>query len=279
MMCGWAKERIAASWTGELEAGDEAKLREHLAVCEECTSEMMQLSAMWDRLADLPAPEPSPALQVRWDATLESLGVMRSASAERAKQRRPEAWRFSLASLWPNRPVWQVTVAAACLVLGLAVGSAVAPNFKRSGGTNEIAALREEVANTKEMVALSLLREQSASERLRGVDYSAQMPRMEPEVVKALIQAVNQDASVNVRLAAIDALSRAAGQPQVRKSLEQSLVSQDSPTVQAALIGYLVDARDRQAVGVLREISNRPDLDATVRERAGRATKQLAEFR
>jgi HEAT repeat protein len=156
----------------------------------------------------------------------------------------------------------------------------VGPSLHRSGGgSNEIAVLRQEVANTKEMVALSLLKEQSASERLRGVDYSVQMPRIEPEVVKALIQAVNQDASVNVRLAAIDALSRAAGQPQVRKSLEQSLVSQESPTVQAALIGYLVDARDRQAVDVLREISKRPDLDITVRNRADRATQQLREFK
>ncbi len=279
MMCGWAKERIAASWTGELEASDQTKLRDHLADCPECAAEMMQLSAMWERLADLPAPEPSPALQVRWDATLESLGVTRLATAAPPRHRRPEAWRFSLASLLPNRPVWQVTAAAACLVIGLIVGALLGPDLRRSGSSNEIAALREEVANTKEMVALSLLKEQSASERLRGVDYSVQMPRMEPEVIKALIQAVNQDASVNVRLAAIDALTRAAGQPQVRKSLEQSLVSQESPTVQAALIGYLVDARDRQAVGVLREMANRPDLDITVRERAGRATRQLAEFR
>jgi hypothetical protein len=271
-MCIWAKERIAASWTGELDANEQAKLRDHLEECPECAAEMMQLSAMWERLADIPAAEPSLALQARWDSTLASLGV------QRERQRRPEAWKFSLRALWPNRPVWQVTIAAACLVIGLAVGSYRGVSSRQTS-SGEIAALREEVANTKEMVALSLLKEQSASERLRGVDYSVQMPRIEPDVISALIHAVNQDPSVNVRLAAIDALTRASAQPQVRRSLEQSLTKQDSPTVQAALIGYLVDARDQQAVGTLRQFANRPDLDESVRERAGRATRQLTQFR
>ena len=274
MMCGWAKEQIAASWmytsgSGELEPGDQAKLRHHLAECAECAEEMAQLTGMWERLADLPAPEPGLGLQLRWEATLESLGGVPG-----GKRRTPEAWRFSLAALWPQRPVWQAGIALACLVVGLAVGGRWQGSAK-----SEIAALREEVANTKEMVALSLLREQSPSERLRGVDYSARMPRIEPEVVTALIRAVNQDASVNVRLAAIDALSRASGQPQVRRSLEQALDRQESPTVQAALIGYLVETRDQQALGALRQFSKRPDLEATIRERAGRATQQLTEFK
>lgn len=280
MMCGWAKEQIAASWmykpgTGELAPDDQVKLRHHLSECGECAMEMAQLSAMWERLADMPAPEPSLALQARWDATLESM----AGSVRREKPRRPEAWRFTLAALWPQRPVWQAGIAVLCLVVGLAVGS-----LWQGSGKSEIAALREEVASTKEMVALTLLKEQSASERLRGVDYSTRMPRVEPEVITALIRAVNQDASVNVRLAAIDALARVAGQQAggqvtVRQSLEQSLGAQESPTVQAALIGYLVEARDPKALGTLRQFAQRPDLDDTIRERASRATKQLTEFR
>ena len=70
MMCGHAKELIAASWTGELDTAQEAKLKQHLTGCADCTAEMTQLSAMWERLADLPAPEPSHALAVRWESTL-----------------------------------------------------------------------------------------------------------------------------------------------------------------------------------------------------------------
>ena len=65
----------------------------------------------------------------------------------------------------------------------------------------EIAKLHEEIASTREMVALSLLQQQSATERLRGVDYTGRMQTMEPEVVSALTEAVAHDPSVNVRLA------------------------------------------------------------------------------
>jgi hypothetical protein len=271
MMCGHAKELIAASWTGELDAAEEAKLKQHLGGCADCTQEMNQLSAMWERLADLPAPEPSHALAVRWESTLESL----------IGARRQKSWKFSLASLWPERPVWQVSIAVACLAVGLMAGSYGFRGRAEERGKDrgEISALREEVASTKEMVALSLLQQQSAGERLRGVDYSVRMRTMEPEVVSALIQAVNSDSNVNVRLAAIDALTRASGNPQVRQSMVQSLEGQESPMVQAALIDYLVDARDRGAMGTLKQLADRGDLNPSVRQRAGRAMQQLTEYR
>ena len=272
MMCGHAKELIAASWTGEIDAAAESKLKQHLSGCAECSAEMTQLTAMWDRLADLPAPEPSHALNVRWESTLESL----------VSARRQNQWRFSLSALWPQRPVWQVSIAVGCLAVGLAVGSLA----HRVGGAarsdeahTEIAALREEIASTKQMVALSLLQQQSATERLRGVDYSQRMPAMEPDVVSALIAAVNNDSNVNVRLAAIDALSKVSADPGVRTSLAQSLNGQQSPLVQAALIDYVVDAHDRKAVSALKQFAEKPDLNPLVRERADMAMRQLTQYK
>jgi HEAT repeat protein len=118
----------------------------------------------------------------------------------------------------------------------------------------------------------------SATERLRGVDYSGQMPRLEPEIIAALIEAINHDSSVNVRLAAIDALGKAAGSGGVVASLAQSLPQQDSPMVQAALIDYLVDARDHQAVGTIRQFEKQPNLDPAVIERAHTAVQELSKF-
>src|SRR4051794_30407689 len=193
MMCGQAKELIAASWMGELDTPGEAKLRRHTETCPECAAELTQLTSMWERLADLPAPEPSHALAVRWASTLESL----------VSSRKQNSWRFTLASLRPQTPVWQAVAAVVCLAVGLAVGL----QFQRPSDRSEMARLREEVADTKEMVAISLLQQQSATDRLRGVDYSQRMSSLEPQVVSALVDVVQHDANVNVRLAAIDALS------------------------------------------------------------------------
>jgi hypothetical protein len=170
-----------------------------------------------------------------------------------------------------------MAVAAACLVIGLVAGLGV--DMLRSHGSGEIAQLREEVANTKQMVALSLMQQNSATERLRGVDYTQRMPAMDSDVVSALVRAVNGDESVNVRLAAIDALVKVSGNANVRRSLVSSLATQDSPLVQAALIDYVTDVRDRNAVPLLRELTARQDVDPLVKQRADMAVQRLTDYK
>jgi anti-sigma factor RsiW len=280
MMCGNAKEWMAAAWSGELDEAAEAQLKRHLAGCPECGAEMAELSALWERLGDLPAPEPSLAQHVRWQAALESLARTES-TPHHSTAWGSNAWKFSLNALWPRRPVWQATIAASCLIAGLLIGGfwqgVFGEHHRREDA--QIATLRSEVEATRELAALSLLRQQSATERLRGVDYSQRMPTLEPRVVSALIEAVNHDSNVNVRLAAIDALAKAADDAQVRQSMRASLGRQESPMVQAALIDYLVDSRDAAAAPALREFSGRADLNEAVKQHAEVAARQLTEYR
>jgi len=223
------------------------------------------LVGLWERLADMPAPEPSQALNARWQSTLETLLYSREDSNRRVSR----TWSF--ASFWPTSAAWQAAIALACLLIGMVAGTNL------PGRSKEIAKLHEEIASTRDMVALSLLQQQSATERLRGVDYTGRMQTMEPEVVSALTEAVAHDPSVNVRLAAIDALNKASGSPGVLQSLTQSLPRQDSPMVQAALIDYLVEARDHKALGTLRQLAAEPDLNPAVLERTHFAMQQLSQ--
>ena len=264
--CEQAREMMAAAWMRELDGRAEEALQDHLRACPGCAAEMSELGTMWNRLGDLPAPEPSLAMHVRWEQTMQSLAL-----AQRAVSPPRRAW---WQNIWPANPAWQMAVAALCLAAGLGAGAW----WQRDRGErDEVARLREEVTSTKEMVALSMLQQQSAAERLRGVDYSSRMSSLEPQVITALVQAVNRDSNVNVRLAAIDALGKVANNSQVRDSMRDSLPQQDSPMVQAALIDYLVDAREKNAVGVMRDLVARPDVNPTVRERATYAVRQLAQ--
>lgn len=267
--CDHARELMAGAWMKDLDTASTAELHRHLAGCAACAAEMEALGGMWEKLGDLPAPEPSLALRVRWEQTLASLSTP-------APQRtyRPAPQRAWWQNIWPANPVWQMAIAGLCLAIGLGAGSYLQ---RGSAERDEVAKLREEVASTKEMVAVSLLQQQSATERLRGVDYSAGMSSMEPQVVTALIQRVNRDPNVNVRLAAIDALGKVANESQVRQSMQEALPQQDSPMVQAALIDYLVEAHDRNAVSTIRDLVARPDVNPTVRQRATYAMQQLEQ--
>jgi hypothetical protein len=259
---------MAAAWSpNELDEAQTAWLRMHLSGCADCSEEMALLGGMWQRLGDLPVPEPSPALRLRWEQTLEALTVPRYAQAQPAAR---AWWRH----FWPSNPAWQMAIAALCLAAGLGAGLSVP---RGAPERDEVARLREEIASTKEMVALSLLQQQSAVDRLRGVDYSARMPSMEPQVVEALVRAVDLDPNVNVRLAAINALGKVADNVSVRESLKEALPQEDSPMVQAALIDYLMEAHDRNAVGTIRKLVAKPDINPAVRERASYAMRRLSQ--
>jgi anti-sigma factor RsiW len=59
MTCPEARELIAEGLIGgELNPARQATLASHLEARTECRAESTAISALWDRLGDLPAPEP-----------------------------------------------------------------------------------------------------------------------------------------------------------------------------------------------------------------------------
>jgi HEAT repeat protein len=127
----------------------------------------------------------------------------------------------------------------------------------------------------RQLVALSLLQQQSASERLRGVSWAYQVESSDTEVLSALVSAVNQDPNVNVRLAAVDALHPFASSPTTRNAVMQALPKQSAPIVQVALIDLLVDLKEREALKELERMASDTSLDAGVRQRAQWALEKL----
>jgi len=111
----------------------------------------------------------------------------------------------------------------------------------------------KEIANTREMVALSLLQPAIATEASQGRDYTGRMQTMEARSGVCAHSGSHHDASVNVRLAAVDALSKSAGIPR-RPAVAPQSCRRRIRHGEAALIDYLVDARDRQALGTLRSL-------------------------
>jgi hypothetical protein len=125
------------------------------------------------------------------------------------------------------------------------------------------------------MVTLSLLQQQSASERLKGVTSSSQIEQPGREVVSALIETLRNDSNVNVRLASVDALRRFGGRETVRRDVVAALPQQDSPLVQIALIDFLLEAQGPDAAMTLRRIAKDMMFDKAVRARAERGLRQV----
>jgi HEAT repeat protein len=127
----------------------------------------------------------------------------------------------------------------------------------------------------RQLVALSLLQQQSASDRLRGVNFAYRVEQPDPQVLSALLTTVNHDPSVNVRLAAVDALRNFDDSPVGRNGLVQALSKQDSPMVQIQILDQIVELREKSAVSAIQFLLSNPSLNPDVRQRAQWALKQL----
>lgn len=226
------------------------------------------------------APEPDDrAMRTRFMEMLSAYQAGLEQAPPAKKTTRPargEAGRSRWFAWWPSNPAWQMAIAAVLLIAGVAAGRyALAPR----GMSPEMAQLKGQVEGLRQLVALSLMQEQSPSDRLRGVSFSSQMGRPDAEVEAALLRTVNHDPNVNVRLSAVDALQKYAGDPAVRRALGDSVTTQDSPIVQVAIIDLLVQNTDRSSAPGLRhvlgKIASDGQMDEVVRQRATLAVQKL----
>ena len=120
----------------------------------------------------------------------------------------------------------------------------------------------------RQTLAVSLLDQSSASERLRGVNLSVNTEKPDSGLIEALLNTLNNDPNVNVRLAAVDALYLFYDNPLVKEGLAQTLSTQDSPLVQVALIDFVVSVRERRAIDSLKNLIETKTLHPEVKQHA-----------
>jgi len=255
MNCEEARTQFVDYWRGTLE-DPVGEFRAHLNSCELCQAEAQELRDLWGTLGTLPEEEPSLDMRVRF---YDSLRAWR----QREGERRSGLW-------WLRHPAFQAAGALAILVVGIATGY-----FVRGRDTSEVSQLRGEVYNMRQLVALSLLQQQNASDRLRGVNYAYRVEQSDPQVLSALLTTLDHDSNVNVRLAAVDAVRNFTDSPIGRKGLVQALGKQDSPLVQIAILDEIVELREKSAVSSIQFLLSGQDLNPDVRQRAQWALKQL----
>jgi hypothetical protein len=270
MKCKKIQELFIDKWAGTLDDDSRAYLESHISQCPSCRQEWEDLNELWNQLGKIPSEDPGPAVRSRFYSMLHSYRYDMDRS-EVMTSPHPSRSRYS-GGTFVLQPIFQFGLAAVLLLAGFFGGYLL-----RSGrnGHEELAGLREEVREMRQMVTISLLKQQSASERLKGVSWSSQVSQPDTKFLSALMSTLNYDSNVDVRLAAIDALSRFSAYPDVRSGLVKSLPMQNSPLVQISLIDLLVQLHERQSIDVLKRIADDAGQNQFVRQRAEWGLKKL----
>jgi len=180
---------------------------------------------------------------------------MLSKATSKSKQFDFASW-FSFESWIPK-----LAVAAVLILMGFL------------GGT--VKELVQEVSGLKEMIMISMLEKESATDRLKAVSLSEEIQGPSKKVTEALFKTLNSDPSVNVRLAALDALHNYATSPAVREGLVRSIAQQESPLVQVALAELMVTMQEKSSVKELKKILQQKSTPKEVKQRIEESIKVL----
>jgi anti-sigma factor RsiW len=245
MSCANTTEWVSERLKGLLSADDERRLEAHLSGCPACRAEADALSALWTDMRDVDVDVPHERMRARFHAALAAYDArVRSSILEQL-----------IESFWPQRPIVQMALAAALAVAGVLIGQRLPSTTE-----TELAELRADVRT----VGLALLDHQSASERLLGIAWSRRIDSA--QAVDALLERVQYDENLNVRLAAVEALRARLDVPEVGAGLAAALERQDAPLLQVTMADALLETGGSDAIEAVRRMLGRQELDPAVRE-------------
>jgi hypothetical protein len=227
---------------GGLDDADRQFIEQELMKNEEARKlyeELREVIQVMEKSGDL---EPSGKLKAAFDKILKE--EVASSSKTRTIFFRPEFYRAA--------------AAVALLVLSGAIGFWISKNNSQQQELaelqKEMEITRRQLAETKQLMHAMLGNDQSASQRIRGVNVAMEMSNADDEIVNALLNAMQADPNTNVRLAALDALAKFQHDAMVRKVLIDALPKQTDPMVQINLIQLLVQMKEKEVIKDLQKI-------------------------
>ena len=132
-----------------------------------------------------------------------------------------------------------------------------------------------EIKEMRETMTLTLLQQPKATERLKAVSFTSEIENPDIKVIMALLNTLDRDPNINVRLGSLDALVEYVGNPVVREGLINSITKQDSPLVQVALADIMIALQEKRSVPELKKLLEKRDLNETAKERLEQSIKTL----
>jgi len=260
MDCKDYAELIKDYVTGDISSTNLEKLKAHLIDCDECRDEYMQMEEI-NKSFDL-----LPDLKLKGITDIFQNGYLKQALTIESKY-----LNFNYIS---KKILIPAGIAASIILFmsGFFAGRIQKENHLKD---QEIAALRIEVNETKNLMILSLLKQQSASKRIQAASYAEKLDELRPEVMDALLYSLNTDNSVNVRLASLEALSKYTDNPVIRTELVKSFDQEVDPIIQVNMINLMILLNEKSSAYIMQRLVEDVNTQSLVKDQARKGLKIL----
>lgn len=251
-------DELIAKYNEGLADPSEVRLIEQLIETGEIElTQLRELAILEKQILEMEPVSPSISLDDKFYAML----------AQEKKQTKKETtfsidWSF----LFPR-----MAFGAVLILIGFSVGYFIYSPAEKG----EVSQLTQEVSELKEMMMLSLLEKESATQRLKAVSLTSEMTNVSDKVAEALFTTLDNDENVNVRLAALEALKPYVKDSKVRTRIIASIASQDSPLVQVALAEFMVAIQEKKSVDALKQLLESDKTPKEVKTKISESIKVL----
>jgi hypothetical protein len=236
---------------GMLDEKTSAWVSKHLETCDSCKKLHSEMSSFLKFTGSFPTIEPPVDMKEEF---MKLAGLNKMNSAKNV-----------------SFPTW-LKIAASVLIIA---GTFLTGYF--SGSNNkELSSLQAELTTMKQEVLLAGLSEYSGPQKIQAVYNIKSSGQASETLVDALVNTMNSDKNVNVRLAAINALSEMMDKNQkIKTELIKSLSVQENPLLQISLIQVLTESGVKEAKDEIESISNNENTNEQVKEYAKNMVKTI----
>ncbi|WP_291859566.1 zf-HC2 domain-containing protein [Marinilabilia sp.] len=247
------KELLTAYLDNNLPLEQHELVEQHLSGCSDCLQELQVIKNMEETLDKTPLVDAPSGSEEKFIQMLK-------------KEKKPDGRAVTITLNFSWRKV-----AAAAIIFIAGVTSGLIIQGRPTGSDASIASLESQVAQMRQVLMTALITNDSPSDRLKAVHYAEQIPQPSSQVTDILVNTLNNDPSVNVRLAAATALQQFAVHREIRTALAQSLQQQTDPMLQIVLIKMLVQMHEQSVVPTLQNFSTNKETHEMVKKEAEEA--------
>ncbi|WP_299435295.1 HEAT repeat domain-containing protein [uncultured Aquimarina sp.] len=253
MNCKQIEELLIDHLDGNLDQKEHQVITAHLTTCNSCKESLQELQLVFDEIDNDPEELPDASMKVNFEEMLEKeKGKLNTPTVVTLDQSSKNYWRTAL----------QIAATIALVFSAYFYGK----QQNNDSFSQEMAVLEKEKVQLKQEVTISLIENESASMRLKAVNYAEEFEKPGNEILRALINKMFYDDHISVRLAAAEALIKFSDLEMVRKALIDALEMEQDPGMQIELIQILVSMQEKRAIPSMEKLLQNEETPSYVKD-------------
>ncbi|WP_298900507.1 HEAT repeat domain-containing protein [uncultured Psychroserpens sp.] len=262
MDCKDIEQQIVDYLDGQLPVETSQKIKSHITTCDDCQVVYKETKSLFLAFSKVEEEQPSDNLRHEFYKLLEEEKQLQNDKVvELSKPEKDFPWKQA----------FQIAASILFMIGGYLLGS----HNSKQMASHEISALQKQTIELREDMMLAMIENQSPSKRIQAVNFTESFVKPDTKILEALIQRMEYDGNMNVRLAAAEALSEFPESSIVKDAFIAALTTQKDPSLQIAIIQFLVKIQEKRAIAPMQQLLEHSDTPDFVKEQVNSGISQI----